>query len=70
MTAPPSPQTPFAALLARLRWSRPRAAAHLRISPSTARYWAAGRNSRGNPCEAPAEAVARLQRVAEAVERG
>lgn len=60
--------TPLQTLLDHLGWSRQHAADRMRCSPSSMRWWAEGRNSRGNPCEAPTEVVAWLQRCARAVD--
>jgi hypothetical protein len=60
--------TPFAAALARLDWSVPTFARRFGTSPTLAYGWHRGRNTRGNPCEAPADAMVWLARIARAVE--
>ena len=60
--------TLFAAALARLDWSVPAFARRFGTSPTLAYGWHRGRNTRGNPCEAPADAMAWLARIARAIE--
>lgn len=60
--------TDLTKLLRRIDWSGPVAARRLGVSYQTMRWWLVGRNSRGNPCEAPEWALAYLRRVMVAIE--
>ena len=60
--------TPLAQLLDRIGWSVPHLAGRLGVPHQTVYRWHAGRNSRGNPCEAPGEVTAWLTRIAAEIE--
>ena len=60
--------TPFAALLDRADWSVPTFAVRFGVSPTIAYGWHRGRNTRGNPCQAPDDAMGWLGRIVRAMD--
>lgn len=60
--------TPLARLLDRIGWSVPHLAGRLGLTQQAVYRWHCGRNTRGNPCAAPAEVVAWLERVADRID--
>lgn len=60
--------TPLSAILARIGWTVPHLAGRLGLPHQTVYRWHSGRNTRGNPCSAPADVIAWLERVAAAIE--
>lgn len=61
--------TPLNALLDRIGWTLPEMTRRFGLTRAVTRPWADGHNSRGNPSHAPADVLAKLERVAVAVER-
>ena len=59
--------TPLSQILPRIGWTVPELARRVGVSAEWAYRWHAGKNARGNPCETPADVLAWLTKVEQAI---